>query len=266
MYRKSLEMSEQQTSPATHPKIVDRVAELPVVTSASEVVSHYYTMAKESHPAVKSTLETAEKVVKYAAETAKPVVEKLERPISVVDDLACKTLDKVEETFPVIKHTPEEIAKGTKELIQPAVDRYNSVKQYGIDRANAARDLGNQKVAEAMQTQYGQAAASAMSAALSKADQCVDYFLPGEVDEKLKVENLQKRTQETLAHLNNVLEMAQNAKNYTNQAMQERYNTAQQKAQALWEEVGPETSPATRKPSEKLSVDPTYFPASSVGL
>lgn len=58
---------------------------------------------------IKKTWLTAEGTVNYAARCVLPVVQTFEKPIHAVDNLACKTLDKVEETLPVVTKTPEEV-------------------------------------------------------------------------------------------------------------------------------------------------------------
>lgn len=59
---------------------------------------------------IKETWSTAENTVNnYAAICVLPVVQTFEKPIHVVDTLACKTLDKVEETLPIVTKTPDEV-------------------------------------------------------------------------------------------------------------------------------------------------------------
>lgn len=58
---------------------------------------------------IKRTLSKAEDTAKFAAQFAVPVVHTLEKPIHVVDNLACKTLDKMEDTLPAMTQTPEQV-------------------------------------------------------------------------------------------------------------------------------------------------------------
>lgn len=62
-----------------------------------------------SPPLIKKTWSTAEDTVNLAARYALPVVQTFEKPIHAVDSLACKTLDKVEETIPMVNKTPDEV-------------------------------------------------------------------------------------------------------------------------------------------------------------
>lgn len=79
--------------------------------SKKKYLSHSFITWKDSSPVlIKRTLSKAEDTAKYAALLAAPVVQTLERPIHVVDTLACKTLDKMEDSLPAITHTPEQVS------------------------------------------------------------------------------------------------------------------------------------------------------------
>ena len=65
---------------------------------------------EESSPQlIRKTLCKAEDTAKFAAQLAVPVIHSLERPIHVVDALACKTLDKMEDSLPAMTQTPEQV-------------------------------------------------------------------------------------------------------------------------------------------------------------
>jgi hypothetical protein len=60
---------------------------------------------------IKKTCVYAEDTLNYAASCVLPIVQTtFEKPIHAVDTLACKTLNKVEETLPVVTKTPEEVS------------------------------------------------------------------------------------------------------------------------------------------------------------
>jgi len=191
--------------------ILNRVSQLPVVASAYDYASQYYAQAKEYNNLVKVTLETAEKSIKFAADTAKPVVDKFEKPINYADKVLVNQFDHLEKKFPIISKTPEEIAKEAREkysttvqpLVQPTVDRVTNVAQYGIEKATAVKDYsvtkatavkdyGVTKANELLETKSGQAVLATVSKTLSVADQYVDYYLPaaeGEEKEDLNAED-----------------------------------------------------------------------------
>uniref|UniRef100_A0A8C6X5J2 Adipose differentiation-related protein n=1 Tax=Naja naja TaxID=35670 RepID=A0A8C6X5J2_NAJNA len=92
-------------------QIADRVASLPLVRSAYDMVSAAYTSTKESYPYMKSVCDMAEKGVKTIASvvvsSAQPILNKLEPQISTANEYALKGLDKLEEKLPEAKLAEE---------------------------------------------------------------------------------------------------------------------------------------------------------------
>uniref|UniRef100_A0A8C7EEH3 PLIN3 protein n=1 Tax=Nothoprocta perdicaria TaxID=30464 RepID=A0A8C7EEH3_NOTPE len=91
-----------------------RVASLPLVSSAYDMVSTAYASTKESHPYVRSVCDAAEKGVKTltaaAVSGAQPILTKLEPQISTANEFACKGLDKLEEKLPILQQAPARAA------------------------------------------------------------------------------------------------------------------------------------------------------------
>lgn len=71
-------------TPATdsdlHVQSFNRVVGLPVVQSALGYASGFYTRVKGYNPTLESGLSVAEHTVQLVADSAKPVIQKLERP------------------------------------------------------------------------------------------------------------------------------------------------------------------------------------------
>ncbi|NWT10417.1 PLIN3 protein, partial [Vireo altiloquus] len=90
-----------------------RVANLPLVSSAYDMVSSAYACTKESHPYVRSVCDAAEKGVKTltaaAVSGAQPLLTRLEPQISTANEFACKGLDKLEEKLPILQQPPEKV-------------------------------------------------------------------------------------------------------------------------------------------------------------
>nr|XP_020647009.1 perilipin-2-like [Pogona vitticeps] len=99
--------------------VLKKVSDLPLVSSTYEMVSASYTSAKESHPAIQAVCDMAEVGVKAIATTAasgaQPLLDKLEPQIAVVDNIACKSLDKLQETLPVVQQAVEKVMAITSE-------------------------------------------------------------------------------------------------------------------------------------------------------
>ncbi|NXC32908.1 PLIN3 protein, partial [Campylorhamphus procurvoides] len=89
------------------------VANLPLVSSAYDMVSSAYSSTKESHPYVCSVCDAAEKGVKTltaaAVSGAQPLLTRLEPQISTANKFACKGLDKLEEKLPILQQPPERV-------------------------------------------------------------------------------------------------------------------------------------------------------------
>lgn len=62
------------------PASVSRVADIPVVKSALSVATDWYGWVKGYNPVVESGLNRAEQTVLLVAGTARPVIQKLEKP------------------------------------------------------------------------------------------------------------------------------------------------------------------------------------------
>ncbi|NXY39615.1 PLIN3 protein, partial [Pomatorhinus ruficollis] len=90
-----------------------RVANLPLVSSAYDMVASAYSCTKESHPCVRSVCDAAEKGVKTltaaAVSGAQPLLTRLEPQISTANELACKGLDKLEEKLPILQQPPQKV-------------------------------------------------------------------------------------------------------------------------------------------------------------
>ncbi|XP_032802698.1 perilipin-2-like isoform X1 [Petromyzon marinus] len=105
--------------------IVSRVANLPLVSSAYDMMAAAYSSTKENHPYVKSVCEVAEQGVRtvagVTATTVKPLVDKLEPQISTANQYACKGLDKLEDKLPILQHSSEKLAANAKDIVASTV-------------------------------------------------------------------------------------------------------------------------------------------------
>jgi len=167
----------------TSESILNRLSQLPIVTSAYSWSSHYYSKVKNSSSVANATLGTAEKTMMLTADKLKPVVQRLEKPISAVDAMACKTFIKLQEKFPAVNKTPEEVAASVKTAWNDARPVEN-LKQYGVLKVTAIKDYAVQKTEILTSSHYGQVIGTAVNAAFCKAEQSVDYYLPSDSDEQ----------------------------------------------------------------------------------
>uniref|UniRef100_A0A8D3A955 Uncharacterized protein n=1 Tax=Scophthalmus maximus TaxID=52904 RepID=A0A8D3A955_SCOMX len=110
------------------PSAAARLARLPVVRTACGKLWLLYADAKRSHPNLRTVCEALEESVAALGTVASvgvsPVLVQLEPhsefrpPVSTANDVACKSLDWLEATFPVL-HTPTEQVNISLPLLKP---------------------------------------------------------------------------------------------------------------------------------------------------
>jgi len=162
---------------------LSRVTKLPVVRSAMDKTLDIYQKAKEYNGLVGIALQSAEKTALIASERAKPVFAKFETQIEFVDGLACKTLDKLEQSMPIVTKDPEVIMAESKKMyedtiLKPALNQLNGVKEYGMGKITVLKDYGVKTATTLASTNYGRAVTGAVDEFLFKADVYVDDYLP----------------------------------------------------------------------------------------
>jgi len=160
-------------SPSVH--FLERVWQLPLVTAAVDYTSVQYQQVREYNPVIKSLMTTAEKSLSYAAEHSKPVVEKLNKQIQVADDLACRTLDIVEQKVPIITRTPDQITDEAKQVYARNVAL---IRNQSTELMTSVKDFGGKKAQGFLQTPYGQKAAAGLENLMDKAGWYIDNHVP----------------------------------------------------------------------------------------
>ncbi|NWT31023.1 PLIN3 protein, partial [Cardinalis cardinalis] len=189
-----------------------RVANLPLVSSAYDMVSSAYTCTKESHPYVRSVCDAAEKGVRTltaaAVSGAQPLLTRLEPQISSANEFACKGLDKLEEKLPILQQPPQKVPgtmsgakdavsstmSGAKDAVSSTVtgakdavtsrvtgvmDMTKGAVQGGVEMTRSAVSSGVSTV--------GQMVASGVDSVLGKSEELVDHYLPMTDEELAKV-------------------------------------------------------------------------------
>uniref|UniRef100_A0A3Q1ES05 Perilipin n=1 Tax=Acanthochromis polyacanthus TaxID=80966 RepID=A0A3Q1ES05_9TELE len=115
------------------PLAATRLASLPVVRSACAKLSVLYAVTKCSHPILKSACDMLESSVTALGAAARnrvsPVIAKLEPQISIANDVACKSLDWLETSFPILLSPTEQVIS-SKSSISCAVHLKNVFKRH----------------------------------------------------------------------------------------------------------------------------------------
>lgn len=187
--------------PVQQPSVVDRVANMPLISSTCDMVSAAYASTKDSHPHVKTVCDAAEKGVRTltaaAVSGAQPILSKLEPQIASASELAHRGLDKLEENLPILQQPTEKVLADTKELVSSkvsgaremvasakdtvttrvseAVGATRGAVQSSVDKTKSAVTGGVQSV---MGSRMGQMVLSGVDTVLGKSEEWVDNHLP----------------------------------------------------------------------------------------
>ncbi|XP_014775985.1 perilipin-3 [Octopus bimaculoides] len=219
---------EQSTSEETSAQFMKRVSSIPVIESTWTQLSVYYNKAKEYNTLVKYAFDKAESGAKTVLNTAQPVLDKYQTQINAADNFACNQLDKLEEKCPAIKKTPQQIVTDSKEmcstLVQPAVDKVNTVKQFGdttvdnikyFSSLENSKDYGMKQVLRAsnytysqlqwlLQTDYGQQLLHQVEVYLTYSEDALDKYLPAADDSEEPGKELEASKEASLARVGNI--------------------------------------------------------------
>jgi len=175
-----------------HVHSLERVSNLPMVGAVISYGSGLYSSVKGYNSFVGSSLDKAEATAHKVVDSAKPVIQKFERPINFADNILCQGLDLVESKVPSIKSTPEELKIELGKTYE-AVKSYGSstfetqvesVKSYGSSKYEYVKESITELADKSSSTPVGQTVVRSMSTAMDLANKALDSILPPGEDEK----------------------------------------------------------------------------------
>jgi len=162
---------------------LSRFSSLPLVSSAINLATDGYSRFKSYNSLLSATLSKAEQSIAFMASTAQPVIQKLERPISIADNIACQGLEKLQEKVPAINKSPEELKDGTKKLLEDGVSRIGVVRKYSTDKIQGIKDYGVNKVHGVLDLPFLRVFIKSIDTAIDLTDKAVDHYLPAVANE-----------------------------------------------------------------------------------
>jgi len=162
---------------------LSRFSSLPIINSAIGLATDGYSRFKSYNGLLSATLSKAEQSILFMASTARPVIEKFEKPISIADNIACQGLDKLEQKVPALKKSPEEIKDETKKLFSGSVSRIEGMRKYSSDKLQGMRDYSYTKVNGVLDSPYIRAFLKSIDTAIDLTDNAVDHYLPAAANE-----------------------------------------------------------------------------------
>ncbi|XP_064121671.1 lipid storage droplets surface-binding protein 2-like [Macrobrachium nipponense] len=140
------------------PAFTARVLALPVLTEAVHRALDVYEDTKTRNDAMGAALRAAEASMRVAASGAMPLATPIVNTVGgwgVVDEWACRGLDKVEKVAPIIKKQPREIIHSTRQTVLRAVAGDNGTVPDSFSEAFTARANQAVNIAEFMANSRG---------------------------------------------------------------------------------------------------------------
>ncbi|KAG7488205.1 hypothetical protein MATL_G00030240 [Megalops atlanticus] len=167
--------------------VVSRVGNLPLVSSTCGVVSSAYSSTKDSVPLLRGVMDAAESGVRTlgAAATAgsKPLLDRLEPQIAVVNEYAMMGLDKVEQNLPILQQPADKLVSDTVSMVCQSVSgAKEAVTGAVMGAVMGGVELTRSAVSGGLNTvlgsRVGQMVSSGMGMVLSHSEDWVDQNLP----------------------------------------------------------------------------------------
>ncbi|NWU96256.1 PLIN1 protein, partial [Upupa epops] len=184
--------------------VLQRVLQLPVVSSTCESLQRTYVSTKEAHPLMASVCEVYERGVQGAGALAlwsvEPVVRRLEPQFAVANDLACRGLDHLEEKIPALHYPVDKLASELKGTISSPLQSAKSTIGSSMDKIMELAAEGYEATKSTVETtakytrrnSVTQMAAAGVDTALGGLEKLMEYLLPEE-DEEADQKPKQKR-------------------------------------------------------------------------
>ncbi|KAG6924052.1 perilipin 3, partial [Chelydra serpentina] len=190
--------------------LVSRVASLPLVSAAYDMVSTTYTSIKETHPVIRSICDVAETGVRTITSAtvsgAQPILDQQEPQVSTASDSACHSLDKLEEKLPILQQPADKMASDAEELVTStltdAKDAVCSTVTEAKDAVTSMVDMAKGAVQESVEvtksavtssmstvlgSSMGQMIVSGVDLVLETSESLVDHYLPMTDEELAKL-------------------------------------------------------------------------------
>ncbi|XP_010870077.2 perilipin-3 [Esox lucius] len=196
--------STAQPAPEDQQSVVSRVGSLPLVSSTCGIVSNAYSSTKDSVPLLKGVMDAAESGVRTlgaaATSGSKPLLDKLEPQIAIVNQYAMMGLDKV-ENLPILQQPADKLVSDTVGMMYQSVSGAKDAMAGATESVSGAVAGAKETVAGAlmaavsggvemtqaaasgwfnsfMATGVGQIVSSGVGLALSHSENWVDQNLP----------------------------------------------------------------------------------------
>lgn len=163
--------------------IVSRMSNIPLVSSACGAVFNAYSTTKDSVPLLKGVMEVAETGMRtlgaVATTGSKPILDRLEPQLAVVNEYAMKGLDKVEEKLPILQQPADKVVSDTVGMVyQSVTGAKDAVMGAMLGGVEMTRMAVNESINTVMGSRVGQMVSNGVDKALTHSEDWVDQNLP----------------------------------------------------------------------------------------
>lgn len=163
--------------------VMSRVSNLPLISMACDAVSSAYSSTKDNVPVLRGMMDAAESGVRTlstaASTSTKPLLDKLEPQIAIVNEYAIKGLDKMEEKLPILHEPADKVVSETVDKVYQCVSGAKEAVMGavlgGVEMTRTALSGG---ITTVMGTRVGQLVSSGVGMALSRSENWVEQNLP----------------------------------------------------------------------------------------
>ncbi|XP_067886583.1 perilipin-2-like isoform X2 [Heterodontus francisci] len=180
--------------------VVVRVANLPLLSTAYDMMTSVYSSTKENHPYLKSVCEAAEKgvmaITSVAATSAMPILQKLEPQIAFANGYACKGLDRIEQKLPFLHQPTDQVVANAKDVVTTKVSGAKETvaskitgvvvktKETVHESIEMTKAVVNGSMNHVLESRMVKVLSSGVNSALITSEVFVDHYLPLTEDEQ----------------------------------------------------------------------------------
>ncbi|XP_069796554.1 uncharacterized protein [Narcine bancroftii] len=169
---------------------VDRFRRLPLVNSTTQLVAAAYSDIKQINWLVRSASGlvegSARLAVRLASKATHPLLKSFQSQVTATDDLADRRLDQLEEKFPILQLSIDEVTSHLSESLSLTLDDMQEwlsaerINLLGRPRAAVVMTRGflSAQVASLLNTNVGQGLVTQAGRFLVRLERTVDHYLP----------------------------------------------------------------------------------------
>ncbi|KAH9421322.1 hypothetical protein DERP_013772 [Dermatophagoides pteronyssinus] len=180
----STNQSVVKSSPSSmiHLDIMDRLRQIQLIQQALEMAESSYSRIKQSNPMFDATLTQAESM---ANQLAMPVINKLEQPIQLVDNLACQSFDTIQsgvsmisknQVFDMVQKRMDDTMEFVQSNTKQARTMFEQRLEQTLQRAYALRKQASEHVNSVMNV--SETVIKSVDKSLNAAENALDRLLP----------------------------------------------------------------------------------------